>query len=398
MKRGADDYDIQNARPLQQSKSLSSFETVMSVFDIALQVFSYLYAYHGMTLLLVSKETYQTFYDCMCRRFTWRMNFRNLQPVGIQSLWISGDANILSLFKHQDQLTHLRYDAMPHVNPFDNWPKSLRSMHVTSKHNYVLRVPKHLEKLVLKGKGIHMVGIEQSNVKDLEFIGFKNFYIAEFPRNLERLCYKGNEHFHDANPLSSILLENNTLPETIHTVHLEMDVMPILHPYLRHVTLASPTTISLDLNEMLFLETLKLNSGANVALSGAFPVGLRYLKIICSNDSRIPQPPNMLKKLYLSGGFVIPLDTITCNNAEVIDLKDATFETVINLDCQNSTRLRKCRFPAAVERVVFSEHAKRNTLKLLGFEELPLFHWTLSVVEKIEIYDRGTIDIDGRIA
>lgn len=397
MKRCADD-DIENTRPLQQSKSLSSFETVMSVFDIALRVFSYLYVHEGMTLLFVSKETYQTFYDCMCRCFMWRMNFRNLQPVGIRSLWISGDANILSLFKHQDQLTHLLYDAIPHVNPVDNWPKSLRSMHVRSKHSYVLRVPKHLEKLVLKGSGIHMVDIEQSNVKDLEFIGFKNVYIAEFPRNLERLCYKGNEHFHDAIASSSILLEDNKLPETIHTVHLEMDKLPILHPYLRHVTLASTTRISLDLNQMLVLQTLKLNSNKDVALTGEFAVGLRYLKIICSNVSRIPQPPNMLKKLYLSGGFVIPLDIITCNNAEVINLKDATFETVISLDCQDSTRLRKCRLPAAVETVVFSEHAKQNTLKLLGFEEFPLFHWTLSVLERIEIYDRGTIDIDGRIA
>ena len=397
MKRGADDYDIENARPAQQSKNLSTFETVMTVFDIALKVFSYLYAHEGMTLLLVSKETYQTFYDCMCRCFMWRMNFRNLQPVGIQSLWISGDANILSLFKHDDKLTHLLYDAVPHVNSVNNWPKSLRSMHVRCKHNYVLHVPKHLEKLVLAGKGFHMVGLEHSNVKDLEFIGSKNIYIAEFPRNLERLCFKGDDHFNDVNPSSSILLDNKKLPETIHTLHLEMSKLPILHSYLRHVTLASPTTISLDLSQLLCLETLKLKSDASVTFTGAFLGLLRYLKIIC-NHSRIPQPPDMLKKLYLSGSFVLPNNIITCNNAEVIDLRYAIFETVITLDCQKSTRLRKCRLPAVVEGVIFSEHAKQNTLKLLGFEEFPLIHWTLSVLERIEIYDRGGIDIDGRIA
>lgn len=396
MKRCADD-DIENTRPVQQSKSLSSFEVVMSVFDIALRVFSYLYAHEGMTLLLVSKETYQTFYDCMCRCFMWRMNFRNLQPVGIQSLWISGDANILSLFKHQDQLTHLLYDAVPHVNPVDNWPKSLRSMHLRCKHNYLLRVPKHLEKLVFAGKGFHMLGLEHSDVKDLEFIGSKNIYIDEFPRNLERLCFRGKEHFHDAIASSSILLEDNKLPETIHTVHLEMEKLPILHSYLRHVTLASPRPISLDLSQLLLLETLKLNSDANVTFTGEFPALLRHLKIIC-NHSRIPQPPDMLKKLYLSGIFELPNNIITCNNADVIDLRYAIFETVITLDCQKSMRLRKCRLPTVVQGVIFSEHAKQNTLKLLGFEEFPLFHWTLPVLERIEIYDRGGIDVNGRIA
>lgn len=399
MKRVASGDLQDNCRPVKYAHS--PFEQCLSVLDIALHLWTFLDFDTCQMLLDISPTTYETFYQCMCRRFTWCMSesmYERLpftQTLGIRSLRIDGDLRILACFKHETDMSHIYHYASSMCERAIDLPAQIKSYHIVTRACQHLNVPKTLEKLVVDGKRVFCSDLQNSNIVDFVWSGgsFTTF-TNNLPPNLRRLCISRSlgADLWTFQRARAPTISLDMLPATLQHVHLEsksaFEDVRYFPSSLQSLCLGG-TRINISLQHFTGLSKLKLNSETSIQLQGNFTNTLKSLGLASRQGiTALAELPEYLDKLYLCGTFTYG-EHMYLRHARSVNLQSAEFNVRLRIFCEENTRLRICLLPCALESAHFF---KCRALEELGADQFPdIYDWEFPCLERIRIYEKGTI-------